>query len=55
VPDNRPPSQEDTIEGRYAYVLFVSASEQNALYDIYEDFQYLSELYDHSEDFRLFT
>jgi hypothetical protein len=27
VPDNKPPSQEDTIEGRYATVLFVAASE----------------------------
>jgi ATP synthase F1 delta subunit len=35
--------------------LFVSASEQKALFDIYEDFQYLSDLYDNSEDFRLFT
>jgi hypothetical protein len=55
VPDNRPPSQEDTIEGRYAYVLFVSASEQEALYTVYEDFQYLAALYTNSEDFRLFT
>lgn len=27
VPDNKPPTQEDTIEGRYATVLFVAASE----------------------------
>jgi ATP synthase F1 delta subunit len=27
VPGNKPPSQEDSIEGRYAYVLFSTASE----------------------------
>jgi len=55
VPNNRPPSQEDTIEGRYAYVLFVSASESNVLFDVYEDTQYIRALYQESEDFRYFT
>jgi len=32
APDNRPPIAEDTIEGRYAGVLFTSASEQEALF-----------------------
>ena len=55
VPHNKPPTQEDTIEGRYATVLFVAASEQESMYAIYEDFQYISDLYANSESFRLFT
>ena len=46
---------EDTIEGRYAAVLFGTASQQEALYTIYEDIVYLKELYDNSEEFRMFT
>ena len=41
TPDNKPPSQEDTIEGRYATVLFTSASQSEALFTIYEDITYL--------------
>jgi hypothetical protein len=52
VPDNKPPSQEDTIEGRYATVLFVAASEQESMFAIFEDFSYLDELYTSSEAFR---
>lgn len=48
TPDNKAPSFEDTIEGRYANVLFTTASQKAALYDVYEDMQYLSELYTHS-------
>lgn len=55
TPDNKAPSYEDTIEGRYANVLFTTASQKNALYEIYEDMMYLSELYTHSESFRQFT
>lgn len=55
TPGNKPPSQEDTIEGRYAAVLFSSASEQEALYTIYEDISYLKALFDNSESFKLFT
>ena len=55
APDNKPPIAEDTIEGRYAGVLFTSASEQEALYAIYEDLMYLKGLYDNSEAFYLFT
>ena len=55
TPDNKAPSYEDTIEGRYANVLFTTASHKKALYDVYEDMMYLSELYTHSEVFRLFT
>lgn len=55
TPDNKAPSYEDTIEGRYANVLFTTASQRNALFDVYEDMMYLSELYTHSEMFRQFT
>ena len=49
------PSKEDTIPGRYAGVLFTSASQINALYDVYEDMKFLSELYQNSESFQQFT
>jgi F-type H+-transporting ATPase subunit O len=55
TPDHKAPSYEDTIEGRYANVLFTSASQKGALYEVYEDMMYLSQLYQHSEVFRLFT
>lgn len=41
APDHEPPMKEDTIEGRYAAVLFTSASQQGALFDVYEDIMYL--------------
>jgi hypothetical protein len=41
VPDHKPPSAEDTIEGRYAGVLFTTASQQEALFSVYEDMVYL--------------
>lgn len=55
TPDHTPPSMEDTIEGRYAAVLFTTASQKSQLYNVYEDMKYLSELYLNSEQFRLFT
>jgi len=55
APHHKPPISEDTIEGRYAGVLFSTASEQEALYLIYEDLVYLKGLYDNSEAFYLFT
>ena len=55
TPDHKAPSMEDTIEGRYASVLFMGASRENALYDVMEDMAYLGELHRNSEDFRLFT
>jgi F0F1-type ATP synthase delta subunit len=36
-------------------VLFTTASKQEALFEVYEDMMYLSELYNHSEVFRQFT
>ena len=55
TPDHKPPSEEDTIEGRYSGVLFTTASQNNALYAVYEDLKFLQEMYKHSDQFRLFT
>lgn len=55
APDHRPPSFEDTIEGRYAASLFISASQNGKLFEVYEDVVYLNHLYKHCEHFRLFT
>jgi len=55
TPNHKPPSAEDTIEGRYAGVLFTSASQAEALFTIYEDITYLQQLFQHSESFKMFT
>ena len=55
TPDHKPPTIDDTIEGRYAGVLFTTASQQEALFSIYEDMVYLGEIFSQSETFRLFT
>lgn len=55
APDNKAPTQEDTMEGRYAAVLFTSASSEEALFTVYEDIVYLQSLYKNSETFRNFT
>ena len=55
TPDHQPPSKEDTIEGRYAGVLFTYASQESKLFDVFEDMKYLQELFTHCESFRLFT
>jgi len=55
APDHKPPTTDDSIEGRYAGVLFTTASQQEALFSIYEDMAYIGELYNSSETFRLFT
>lgn len=55
TPDHKPPSNEDTIEGRYAGVLFTSASQAEALYTVYEDITYIQQMYDNSETFKMFT
>lgn len=43
------------MEGRYAAVLFTSASTEEALFTVYEDVVYLQALYKNSETFRNFT
>ena len=55
TPDHKPPSEEDTIEGRYSGVLFTTASQNEALYHVYSDMKFLQGIYKNSEMFRLFT
>ena len=43
------------MAGRYASVLFTSASQKGSLFAVFEDMKFLSELYDHSETFKMFT
>ena len=46
---------EDTIEGRYAGVLFSCASRENLLFKVYEDMKFIEALHRNSESFKLFT
>ena len=55
TPGNKPTRMEDTIEGRYAFVLFTTASQNEALFNVYEDMIYLRQIYKNSEEFRQFT
>ena len=55
TPDHKPPSEEDTIEGRYSGVLFTTASQNGDLYNVYEDLIFMQQIYKNSETFRLFT
>ena len=55
TPDHKPPTVDDSLQGRYASVLFTTASQQEALYTVYEDMAYLGEIYNNSDTFRLFT
>ena len=55
TPDHKPPSEEDTIAGRYSGVLFTTASQNGELFKVYEDIKYMQGLYQYSEQFRLFT
>ena len=55
VPNNKALSKEDTIEGRYAGVLFTTASANEELFDVYDDMMYLQELHKNCESFRMFT
>lgn len=55
TPDHKPPSEEDTIAGRYSGVLFTTASMKGDLYNVYEDMKYLQEILKYSDMFKLFT
>jgi ATP synthase F1 delta subunit len=55
TPDHKSPSSEDTIEGRYAAVLFTAASQQEALYKVFVDMKFIAEMYKHSETFQIFS
>lgn len=51
----QPPLKEDSLTGRYATVLFMSASQNEDLFNVYEDMSYLIHLQNESESFRLHT
>ena len=55
VEDHKPPSKNDSIEGRYAGVLFTCASKQNALHKIYDDMKLINDLYENTEALRVVT
>ena len=42
---HQPPIKEESVSGRYAGVLFTSASRDGDLYRVYEDMEYLKRLY----------
>jgi len=55
TPDHKPPQSTDSIEGRYSAVLFMSASKEGKLFDVYEDITFIQNLYKNSETFKMFT
>ncbi|EGR28242.1 ATP synthase delta subunit precursor, putative [Ichthyophthirius multifiliis] len=54
VEGNKPPQVEDSIQGKYAGVLFQSASSQSVLHLVADDMKYFQELNQESEVFRQF-
>lgn len=54
VPEHRPPVVEETVEGRYAGVLFTLASRAEQLSVIQQDMEMLSQLIKQSDAFRGF-
>jgi len=54
-PGDHAPVNEESIPGRYASVLFTTASREKQLHGVYEDMYYLLELYKKVEQFKLFT
>ena len=53
--DHLPPTSDESVEGRYATVLFTAASKANSLHKIFEDMKFISELYKETESFRVIT
>ncbi|CAK64379.1 unnamed protein product (macronuclear) [Paramecium tetraurelia] len=51
VPGHKPPTFEDTVQGKYAGVLFSIASQREALHLVLQDMKYLKELADKSPVF----
>ena len=47
--------RDDSIEGRYASVLFTTASQNNSLYRVYADLEWLAALVKESKDFKEMT
>ncbi|EAS04935.2 ATP synthase F1, delta subunit (macronuclear) [Tetrahymena thermophila SB210] len=54
VPGDKPPAIEDSIHGKYAGVLFSSASSNKSLNKVAEDMKYFNQLYKESEVFKSF-
>jgi F-type H+-transporting ATPase subunit O len=52
---HKPPSLEDTPHGRYASVLFTTASKQEGLATVLEDVKNLKEIYNQSDIFKNFV
>lgn len=48
------PVSEDTIAGRYAQTLFISASKESQLYNVLQDMSYINEMYETTQFFRIF-
>eukprot|EP00345_Euplotes_harpa_P004361 CAMPEP_0168322862 /NCGR_PEP_ID=MMETSP0213-20121227/3143_1 /TAXON_ID=151035 /ORGANISM="Euplotes harpa, Strain FSP1.4" /LENGTH=200 /DNA_ID=CAMNT_0008324833 /DNA_START=72 /DNA_END=674 /DNA_ORIENTATION=+ len=55
APNHTPPSKDDSITGRYASVMFSTASRSASLHKIFEDMKALSDLYQASEALRAMT
>lgn len=49
--DHKPPFKDDSVPGRYAEVLFTTASSQGSLYNVYEDIVYIQALFKNCESF----
>eukprot|EP01016_Furgasonia_blochmanni_P018470 TRINITY_DN2096_c0_g1_i2.p1 TRINITY_DN2096_c0_g1~~TRINITY_DN2096_c0_g1_i2.p1 ORF type:complete len:138 (-),score=55.52 TRINITY_DN2096_c0_g1_i2:701-1114(-) len=54
VAGHKPPMLEESVQGRYAGVLFQCASHQEVLHTVLEDVRYLKDLSNNSEAFRNF-
>ena len=55
IEGHAPPVRDDSIEGRYASVLFSTASQKNQLYKVYSDLEWLAALVEESKDFKNMT
>ncbi|KAM3137461.1 hypothetical protein pb186bvf_010434 [Paramecium bursaria] len=54
VPGHKPPAYEETVQGKYAGVLFSVASQKESLHTVLADMKYLKELYETSPEFQQF-
>ena len=54
VEGHRPPAYEESVHGKYAGVLFASASQENALHKVLKDMEYLQKICRESDEFRGF-
>lgn len=55
VSTHKPPISEETVGGRYAQTLFITASKKEDLYNVFNDMTYLNSIYEKSEAFRTFA